>query len=92
MTAWDVAGSKDRMLKIFSSYHPDVIALLEMAEPSTIRLWKLLDRPALKTWIKGKCALLGDAAHPFLPRAFLPQYFKKPLTITQIKDKEEHRL
>lgn len=38
-----------------------------MADPATIKLWKLYDRKALGTWIRGSSALLGDAAHPFLP-------------------------
>ena len=38
-----------------------------MAEPSSIKLWRLLDRRALGTWVRGRAALLGDAAHPFLP-------------------------
>ncbi|KAE9581272.1 hypothetical protein CGMCC3_g2561 [Colletotrichum fructicola] len=41
--------------------------LLGMADPSTIKLWKLFDRRVLKTWVNGYAALLGDAAHPFLP-------------------------
>lgn len=45
-------------------------ALLGMVNPDEIKLWRLLDRPALKTWISGKACLLGDAAHPFLPREF----------------------
>lgn len=41
--------------------------LLAMADPDTIKLWRLYDRKALQTWINGNTALLGDAAHPFLP-------------------------
>lgn len=41
--------------------------LLAMADPGTIKLWRLYDRRALGTWISGRAALLGDAAHPFLP-------------------------
>lgn len=49
-------------------------ALLGMVDPEAIKLWRLLDRQTLKTWIRGKSCLLGDAAHPFLPRMY-------PLTI-----------
>lgn len=45
----------------------------------------------LPTWVKGKLALLGDAAHPFLPRKFFLSVFLR-FTVTdgkfsQIKDK-----
>lgn len=42
-------------------------ALLSMADPATLKLWRLYDRGALGTWVNGCAALLGDAAHPFLP-------------------------
>lgn len=41
--------------------------LLSIADPATLNLWRLYDRGALGTWINGHAALLGDAAHPFLP-------------------------
>lgn len=39
-----------------------------MADPTSLKVWKLLDMEVLPNWVKGKLALLGDAAHPFLPR------------------------
>jgi salicylate hydroxylase len=29
--------------------------------------WHLFDRPSAATWVRGRVALLGDAAHPMLP-------------------------
>lgn len=55
------------MLRVYEEYGDDVKTLLGMADPSTIKLWQLLDCDALETWVSGKSALLGDAAHPFLP-------------------------
>jgi 2-polyprenyl-6-methoxyphenol hydroxylase-like FAD-dependent oxidoreductase len=45
-----------------------VLTILDQAEPESLKLWTLLDMDQLPTWINDKLALLGDAAHPFLPR------------------------
>ncbi|KAH8679510.1 hypothetical protein BGZ60DRAFT_467666 [Tricladium varicosporioides] len=64
---WNEAGSKSTLLKVFEDYSDDVKALLEKVNPETLKLWKLLDLEALDRWTLGNVALLGDAAHPFLP-------------------------
>ncbi|KIN09142.1 hypothetical protein OIDMADRAFT_150275 [Oidiodendron maius Zn] len=64
---WNQSASKDLVLKIFDEYPADVKALLAKVQPETIKLWKLLDLAALTNWTEGNFALLGDAAHPFLP-------------------------
>ncbi|KAK5130000.1 hypothetical protein LTR08_002555 [Meristemomyces frigidus] len=62
---WQETGSKDRMLDIFKDFHPSVKAIIEKAEEP--KLWKLLDMEPMPTFISGRLALIGDAAHPFLP-------------------------
>jgi hypothetical protein len=43
----------------------------------------------LPSWVKGKLALLGDAAHPFLPRElYQVNVFESFLISKQTKDKE----
>jgi 2-polyprenyl-6-methoxyphenol hydroxylase-like FAD-dependent oxidoreductase len=66
---WDQSVSKDTMLACFETFPEDVRRLLSMADAESINLWKLLDHQALgkENWTRGKVALLGDAAHPFLP-------------------------
>lgn len=59
--------NKTKMLEIFEGFDPRALALLELAEPSSVRLWKLLDLDPPKTRIAGRLCLLGDAALPFLP-------------------------
>ncbi|CAG8918567.1 unnamed protein product [Penicillium salamii] len=64
---WDVTGSQESLLRVFGEFSPAMKTLLKMAAPDSIKLWRLLDRQALGTWINGKSCLIGDAAHPFLP-------------------------
>lgn len=64
---WNSGANLEIMLNAYKYFDPKAIALLSKAEPATLKVWKLLDMKILPTWIKGRLALLGDAAHPFLP-------------------------
>jgi len=64
---WHQQGNKQRMLEMGSNFAPQVQALLEKAPEDTLKLWTLLDMDKLPTWTVDRMALLGDAAHPFLP-------------------------
>lgn len=44
-----------------------VQTLLDMVDEESLKLWTLLDMDRIPNWVKGGVALLGDAAHPFLP-------------------------
>lgn len=67
VTGWNNSAAKEHVLRVFDEFTPSMLKLLSMAESETIKLWRLYDRHALPTWISGFSALLGDAAHPFLP-------------------------
>jgi len=58
---------KDALLDVYKHFNPQVKKLLEKADPQTLKLWPLLDMDALPTWVEDRLAILGDAAHPFLP-------------------------
>lgn len=64
---WNNRGNLEKMLEVYKSFDPAVLALLKKADDETLRVWKLLDMDILPTWVNGRLALLGDAAHPFLP-------------------------
>ncbi|CUS15817.1 unnamed protein product [Tuber aestivum] len=64
---WGQDANKAEMLDMFRDFCPPMIALLSKAPANEIKRWQLLDLPALPTWVKGNVALMGDAAHPFLP-------------------------
>jgi Acetoacetate decarboxylase (ADC) len=53
---------------LYKDFDPVVLTILDQAEPESLKLWTLLDMDKLPTWINDKLALLGDAAHPLLPR------------------------
>jgi 2-polyprenyl-6-methoxyphenol hydroxylase-like FAD-dependent oxidoreductase len=59
--------AKEVLLDVYSSFGPMVRALLERVDVTALKVWTLLDMDRIPTWIKGRVALLGDAAHPFLP-------------------------
>lgn len=65
---WQQAGHKDKMLNIFSSFGESVIALLKLVDETSLKTWTLLDMEKMPKFIHENFAVLGDAAHPFLPR------------------------
>lgn len=58
----------ENLLAVYQNFDPKLLSLFRKADPITLKAWKLMDMEVLPTWVKGKLALLGDAAHPFLPR------------------------
>ena len=65
---WSAPGDRAELLSAFANAAPPLRRLLEAAPEW--RLWSLYDLPA-RTMVRGRIALLGDAAHPVLP--FLAQ-------------------
>jgi 2-polyprenyl-6-methoxyphenol hydroxylase-like FAD-dependent oxidoreductase len=64
---WNKRASLDQMLKIYEGFDPAMVALISKADEESLKAWTLLDMEVMSTWVKGKLALLGDAAHPFTP-------------------------
>lgn len=64
---WSAGGSKKVLLAVYDEFDESAKALLNKADPKSLKVWQLLDMDKLPTWINNKLALLGDAAHPFLP-------------------------
>lgn len=65
----DFATRASAPVEAFQDYAPAVAAMLHSAD--RWRMWPLYRRAPLATYHLGRCALLGDAAHPTLP--FLAQ-------------------
>jgi len=64
---WDQTVGKDTLLQVYKEYDPVVRKILAKADPETLKIWPLLDMETLPSWADHRLALMGDAAHPFLP-------------------------
>ncbi len=51
----------------YAGWHDDVTAGIAATTDDSRMAWGLFARDPLPTWIDGRIALLGDAAHPMLP-------------------------
>ncbi|KAK7045205.1 FAD/NAD(P)-binding domain-containing protein [Favolaschia claudopus] len=58
--------SVEEVVDEFQGFHYRYLKFLQLAEQPILR-WQLLALPILPTWINGRTALLGDAAHGTLP-------------------------
>ncbi|KAF7554714.1 hypothetical protein G7Z17_g2721 [Cylindrodendrum hubeiense] len=65
--SWTTRGSKEMLLKEYEGWDPLLVKMLTLVPDEEVLEWKLCSHPPLKTWIRGSCALLGDACHPMLP-------------------------
>lgn len=64
---WQELGSKERLLQIYKDFAPSVQSILEKADGSKLKVWNLLDMAAVPGFVNTRLAIMGDAAHPFLP-------------------------
>ncbi|KAF8176565.1 FAD/NAD(P)-binding domain-containing protein [Mycena galopus ATCC 62051] len=68
---WTPKASREDIITKFKGFHPKFLPVLDLPNHSEIFKWKLGVLPELPTWIRGRAAILGDAAHATLP--FLAQ-------------------
>ncbi len=64
---YDTVAYKKKLLEVYKDFAPQALKLLEKADPNTLKVYPLYDMEALPTFINDRLALIGDAAHPFLP-------------------------
>ena len=67
--SWSFPGKLEDVYKVFEGWDPLCKTIVSKTPESHLVDWKLVYRDPLPTWISktGRIALLGDAAHPFLP-------------------------
>ncbi|KAK5047264.1 hypothetical protein LTR84_006786 [Exophiala bonariae] len=64
---WSTNTSKATLLNVYRDFAPKFQALLEKANPDSLKLWRLLDMKNLPGFVNSRLALIGDAAHLFCP-------------------------
>lgn len=64
---WQQSVGKGTLLSIYQDFNPRIRKALDKADPETLKIWPLLDLDMLPSWVNERFALIGDAAHPFLP-------------------------
>ena len=57
-------GHRDALLPHFDDFAEPTTAFISATDESAIVRGDIYDRPPTKTWVSGRVALLGDAAHP----------------------------
>ena len=63
----DPADIRSKLQDWFGKWHPPIPQVLSRTDPAAIIQTAICDRRPVRTWSKGTCTLLGDAAHPTTP-------------------------
>ncbi len=64
---WSQTGGIDLVRKVFADFHDDARVVLRAFSGTRCHKWGLFARRPLPRWVRGRAAVLGDAAHPMLP-------------------------
>ncbi|KAF2184137.1 salicylate hydroxylase [Zopfia rhizophila CBS 207.26] len=67
--SWSAPGDIEDAVRTVEGWAPIVHTIIRATPPEKLVDWKLVFRDPLPTWVspKARIALIGDAAHPFLP-------------------------
>lgn len=67
--SWQFPGKVEDVLKVLNGWAPEVLEMVKATPEDRLFDYKLVFRDPLPTFIspKNRIALIGDAAHPFLP-------------------------
>jgi 2-polyprenyl-6-methoxyphenol hydroxylase-like FAD-dependent oxidoreductase len=64
---WAIPATNEEFANAYADFAPELTALIRSIPTGALFKWGLRDREPLKTWIAGRVAMLGDAAHPMTP-------------------------
>ncbi|KAH8669862.1 hypothetical protein BGZ61DRAFT_364013 [Ilyonectria robusta] len=62
---WNIATTGENLVATFPDLDEKLKTLFLNADD--IKMWRLYNHEPYPYWVKGRCALLGDAAHPMMP-------------------------
>jgi salicylate hydroxylase len=65
--SWTERATIDEVLREFEGWHEAVTAIIRRADPNQLFKWAIFDRAPMDTFVDGRIALIGDAAHPMTP-------------------------
>ena len=69
-SSWLNSGQHSNLMAAVQSYSPELRDFCRLGED--VKLWSLATRDPPQSFFKGRLALIGDAAHPMLPRKCEP--------------------
>jgi salicylate hydroxylase len=64
---WAIPATNDEFAAAYADVAPHLLHLIHAIPPGALFKWGLRDRDPLATWVQGRVAMLGDAAHPMTP-------------------------
>lgn len=64
---WSIPATNEEFAAAYSDFAPHLLELIRAIPSGDLFKWGLRDREPLKTWVDGRVAMLGDAAHPMTP-------------------------
>jgi len=64
---WSIRAKKGELAKVYGNFHELPRQAIAAIPEDTIFRWGLFARKTVDSLVKGRVALLGDAAHPMLP-------------------------
>ncbi|KAK5995467.1 3-hydroxybenzoate 6-hydroxylase 1-like protein [Cladobotryum mycophilum] len=62
---WNISTTGENLAATFPDLDERLRTLFRNAED--IKMWRLYNHEPYPHWVKGRCCLLGDAAHPMMP-------------------------
>ena len=64
---WAIPATNDEFAAAYADVAPHLLDLIRNIPPGALFKWGLRDREPLGSWVLGRVAMLGDAAHPMTP-------------------------
>jgi salicylate hydroxylase len=63
--SWSAPSTKAELLDGYAGWNDALLSMLDQVDQCF--KWGIYDREPLASWVEGRVALLGDAAHPMMP-------------------------